>query len=118
MLPKNYRLKNNSAYTVTYRLKKVLSDKYFILYLGNPIEEETQSLKIGCVVSKKFHKRAVKRNRIKRLLREIIRLKIKNNELGNMKKLRSAIFVVKSEALNLDYNSVQKSVSELLERIK
>ena len=72
MLPKNYRLKNNSAFTVTYKMKNTVSNKYFLAYFGAKItDKETQSLKIGFVVSKKFHKRAVKRNRIKRLLREI-----------------------------------------------
>ena len=118
MLPKNYRLKNNSAFTATYRLKNVISNKYFILYLGSPIVEETQTLKIGFVVSKKFHKRAVKRNKIKRLLREVIRLKIKENSLKNAQKLRSMIFIAKPPSLDIDFKTAKNAVNELLERIK
>jgi len=119
MLPKNYRLKNNSAFEATYRLKNTLGNKYFLLYLGSKItDKETQNLKIGFVVSKKFHKRAVKRNRIKRLLREVIRLKIKNNALLDAQKLRSMIFIAKPPSLDLDYKSTEIAVTELLKRIK
>ena len=118
MLPKNYRLKNNSAFNATYQLKKTLGNKYFLLYLGAPVIDETQNLKIGFVVSKKFHKRAVKRNRIKRLLREIIRLKLKNVGLGQAEKLRSMIFIAKPPSLDIDFKTAEGAVNELLERIK
>ena len=119
MLPQKFRLKNNSAFSATYRLKNTLGNKYFLLYLGSPItDKETQNLKIGFVVSKKYHKRAVKRNRIKRLLREVIRLKIKNNKLLDAKKLRSMIFIPKPPSLGLDYKSTEIAVTELLEKIK
>ena len=119
MLPKNYRLKSNSAFSATYRLKNTVANKYFLLYLGSIItDSETQNLKIGFVVSKKFHKRAVKRNRIKRLLREVIRLKIKNNNMLDAHKLRSMIFIAKPPSLDLDYKSTENAVTELLERIK
>ena len=118
MLPKNYRLKNNSAFTATYRLKNTLGNKYFLLYLGAPIKDETQKLKIGFVVSKKFHKRAVKRNRIKRLLREVIRLKLKDGKMLNAKKLRSMIFIAKPPSIELDFKSTNDAVTQLLERIK
>ena len=118
MLPKNYRLKSNSAFSATYRLKNIISNKYFLLYLGAPITEETQTLKIGFVVSKKFHKRAVKRNRIKRLLREVLRLKIKENSLKKAQKLRSMIFIAKPPSLGIDFKTTQNAVNELLERIK
>ena len=119
MLPKKYRLKNNSAFSATYRLKNTFGNKYFLLYLGTKItDKESQNPKIGFVVSKKFHKRAVKRNRIKRLLREVIRLKIKNNSLLDAQKLRSMIFIAKPPSLNLDYKSTEIAVTELLKRIK
>ena len=118
MLPKKYRLKNNIAFAATYKLKNIISDKYFILYLGAPLKEETQTLKIGFVVSKKFHKRAVKRNRIKRLLREIVRMKIKEDKLLDAQKLRSMIFIAKPPSLDLDYKSTEIAVTKLLERIK
>lgn len=118
MLPKNYRLKNDKAFSATYRLKNTASNKYFLAYLGLPVQEEEQNLKIGFVVSKKFHKRAVKRNRIKRLMREVIRQKIKQDKLLDAKKLRSLIFIAKPPSLELDYNSTENAITQLLERIK
>ena len=118
MLPKNYRLKSDKAFNTTYRLKNAVSNKYFLAYMGLPIKDETQSLKIGFVVSKKFHKRAVKRNRIKRLMREVIRLKIKQGKLLDSQKLRSMVFIAKPPSLDMDYNSVESAITQLLVRIK
>ena len=118
MLPKIYRLKNNTAFNTTYKLKNIISDEYFIIYMGKPIQDESQTLKVGFVVSKKFHKRAVKRNRIKRLMREVVRIKIKENKIPDIKKLRSMIFIAKPPAVNLDYNLTERAITQLLERIK
>ena len=115
MLPKKYRLKNNIAFTTTYKLKNIVSDKYFILYLGSPIKEESQTLKIGFVVSKKFHKRAVKRNRIKRLMRESYRLLIKDGCVSD--KYISLIFVASGKLLGKNFNEVDNTMRKLVYKL-
>src|SRR5574344_43652 len=117
MLPKNYRLKNKSAFSATYRLKNIVSDNFFILYYGKIKPDKEVQTKIGFVVSKKIHKRSVRRNRIKRLLREVIRLKIKNNETEKVNNYLSLIFIAREKSLTADFKTVQNSVTGLLERI-
>ena len=71
------------------------------------------STKVGFVVSKKIHKRAVKRNRIKRLMRESIRLYIKEN--GNLNtEYMSLIFVASTKLLNKNYKEIDIGIKKLM----
>jgi len=68
-------------------------------------------LKIGFVVSTKIDKRAVVRNRLKRQMREVVRLLLKDN------KLKVGYFVLvmaKKEMVGKEYKDIEKSVGELL----
>ena len=77
MLPKQYRLKKKIAFNATYRTGVSYHQNGIIMFCGKKKDDEYPT-KIGFVVSKKIHKRAVKRNRIKRLMRESLRLYIKS----------------------------------------
>lgn len=77
----------------------------------------TPLTKVGFVVSKKVHKRAVKRNRLKRLMRESYRLLLKENKLGNSQKYLSLIFVASSKALDKDFKSIKLNIEKMLEKI-
>lgn len=118
MLPKQYRLKNKKAFDATYKQRQVVSDNFLTLYIGKKKIDSQLPTKIGFVVSKKLHKRATKRNRIKRLVREACRLEIKNNSLKNAEKYMSLIFLPKHQSLNAGFLDVQKSVKLLLDRIR
>lgn len=68
-------------------------------------------------MSKKTHNRAVKRNRLKRLMRESYRLLMKENNLGNSNEAMSLIFIGQKEALGKNFAEVQASIKNLLERV-
>ena len=91
MLPKKYRLKKRTAFAATYRTGLSYHRDGITVFCG---KKKTKDLptKIGLVVSKKIHKRAVKRNRIKRLMRESLRLYIKSNPYFDTEHL-SLVFV-------------------------
>ena len=74
--------------------------------------------KAGFVVSKKTHKRAVKRNRLKRLMRESYRLLLKENDLGNSQKFMSLTFVGSEQALDKDFKTIYNIIKSLLKGIK
>ncbi len=117
MLKKQNRLKSNSSFKATYSQKRVVSDEFFVLYAGRNKENPEFETKIGFVVSKKIHKRAVKRNRIKRLAREAVRLSFKNKEIESCKLFQSLIYVAKDESLNLDFEKTKKSVTKLINKL-
>lgn len=114
MLPKNFRLKNKSAFNATYRIKNSYYKDGIIMFLGR--KKENSVCKIGFVVSKKTHKRAVKRNRLKRLMRESVRLIIKEN--FDFQDTQSIIFLGKSQALNKSFKEIDFAIKELLKEIK
>lgn len=118
MIPKKFRLKNKKAFDATYKNRKVVSDSLLTIYTGKYKKDEQQPTKFGFVVSKKYHKRAVKRNRIKRLMRECIRLALKENKLGICEKYMSFILLPKEKAIGCKLCDVQQSFCKLIERLK
>ncbi len=82
-------------------------------------KKDAESLtRVGFVVSKKTHKRAVKRNRLKHLMRESYRLALKNNELGNSQNYMSLIFVGTDHALGKSFAEIQNIVNNLIQRLQ
>lgn len=120
MLKKEYRLKKRSAFAATYKTGKSYHRSGITLFCGRikPAGAVEIPTKIGFVVSKKIHKRAVKRNRIKRLMREAVRLYIKSQNEKFDTKYLSLIFVSSSVLLDKDYNFVNKSINELMGMLK
>lgn len=76
---------------------------------------QADDLLIGFLVSKKVDKRAVVRNRLKRQLREIVRLFLKENKI---KPGRLLAVVAKPEAKAATYQELQAEVQALLKRLK
>ncbi len=114
MLPKNYRLKKRTAFAATYRTGKTLYYNGITMFIGKEKENESPT-KVGFVVSKKFHKRAVKRNRIKRLMRESYRLLIKEDNVPS--KYLSLIFVASSKLLNKNFKEIDFAIRKLVSKL-
>lgn len=117
MLPKQYRLKNRSAFKATYKVKNSSHKGGVTLFAGILKKEDTLT-KVGFVVSKKVHKRAVKRNRLKRLMRESYRLLLKENNLGNSQKYLSLIFVGTENALGKNFDEINNAIKKLIEGLE
>jgi len=74
-----------------------------------------EDLLIGFAVGKKVHKSAVQRNRIKRQMREVVRLFIKNNSL----KAGAMVFVIaKKDIVGAPYSAIEASLRDTFRKAK
>ncbi len=115
MLKREQRLTSRRAFGATYNQKRVVSDENFVLYGGRNKEEQNYPTRVGFVVSKKIHKRAVKRNKIKRLARESYRVLQKNGEIQQSQRFQSLIFVARTQAIDKKYIEICSSVKNLVQ---
>lgn len=99
------KIKKNREFTSIYNNSKKIYTRYIIIFVQ---ENRNNEQKFGFVASKKTGN-AVQRNRIKRLLREFVRL----NE-NKFKKNTNYIFVGKSilkeEICKLKYRDIEKDL--------
>ena len=116
MLAKQYRLKKRTAFNATYRTGVSFHKGGITVFCGRKKTMDITT-KIGFVVSKKIHKRAVRRNRIKRLMRESVRLYIKNNESFDSSYM-SLVFVASSKLLDKSFSEVNYSINKLMNMVK
>ena len=115
MLPKEYRLKKRIAFNATYRSGLSFHKEGITVFCGKKKSLDIPT-KIGFVVSKKIHKRAVRRNRIKRLMRESVRLYIKEKGILDSKYL-SLVFVASTRLLDKNFVDIDNSIKKLMDII-
>ena len=117
MLKKENRLKSKRAFSATYRNSKSISTDSIILYVGKIKEDKNCPTRVGFVVSKKVHKRAVKRNRIKRITREVIRILFKQKKYEMLNNYMSLIFYAKEPLLEKNYEEIRNTILILMDKL-
>lgn len=118
MLKQQFRLKKDSAFQATYRVRHSYHNSGIVLWVGKKKDKDEIPTKVGFVVSKKTHKRAVKRNRLKRLMRESYRILLKDEKIEKSQQYLSLIFVGFEKALDKDFSQVKSIIYDLLEKIE
>ncbi len=98
-------LTNRAQYTLVYRRGKVWANSLLVM---KAMPNGLSLSRYGFSVTKKVGK-AVQRNRLKRLLREIMRLQ-------SLKPGWDIVFIARSVAVNTDYHQLGRAVNKLLTR--
>ncbi len=102
---KGERLRKHSEFVNVTRNGQKIHTTHFIVFLTESPEGKTR---LGVTVSRRVGK-AVKRNRVKRLLREFFRLHKHLLPQGY-----DVVIIAKPQAGNLDYHQVKKELSQVL----
>ncbi|AZI53987.1 ribonuclease P protein component [Epilithonimonas vandammei] len=114
--PKQEKLKKKSDIDLLFKKGKWLSvDNLRIIYLTPNDTATLDSNKTGVSVSKKFFKKAVDRNRLKRLLREAYRLNKPLYKQAFGEKSLTMLFWVSKE-MPEHYSDLEKNFLELCKK--
>ena len=113
MKSKILALSKNEEFKNLLKQKKI-SNKYVTIFFGNLINKDNQKLNISFVTKKKIGN-AVKRNKIKRRLRNIINEAIKKI---SVKFNYSYLVIAKSTMLNNEYKIIKEMLFQDLKKIK
>ena len=111
MLKKENRLSTNFEFRITKKHGNHYEGKYSHIYILKP-HNYVGPPKFGIVVSNRFHKSAVKRNRVKRVFREIIRLNIDKFKDNNW-----IVLYPKKNVLNKPYEKINTDFNKTVQKI-
>lgn len=112
MLAKIFRFHGHQAVRRGYKQGRSVRGALGSLHVNNDLNKP--SFKVAVVVSKKVHKSAVVRNRIRRRIYEVVR-----NEQVKISKPAELIFTVyQVEAATMPSDQLTKEVQELLQKAR
>jgi len=106
-MQESWSLTKRAQYTLVYRQGKVWANSLVVV---RAMPNGLSLSRYGFSVTKKVGN-AVQRNRLKRLLREIMRVQ-------SLKPGWDIVFIARPVAVNVDYRRLEQAVTELLARAK
>ena len=113
MKSKILALSKNEEFKNLLKQKKV-ANKYVTIFFGNLLNKNNQKLNISFVTKKKIGN-AVKRNKIKRRLRNIVNEAVKKISINFN---YSFLVIAKPSMLNNEYNIIKETLFRDLRKIK
>jgi ribonuclease P protein component len=113
MKSKILALSKNEEFKNLLKQKKI-SNKYVTIFFGNLAKKDNQKFNISFVTKKKIGN-AIKRNKIKRRLRNIVNEAVKKI---SVKFDYSYLVIAKSTMLNNEYKNMKETLFQDLEKIK
>ncbi|MCD6148010.1 ribonuclease P protein component [bacterium] len=111
MLPRENRLrKNKDIKNVLTRGKPVREDFLFLKIVKNGL----RSPRFAIVVGKNLSKKAVVRNKLKRRISEIIRIKLKMNEIKPV----DGVVIALPGAERMDFSGLKQAIEKIFAKAK
>ncbi|SDO52383.1 ribonuclease P protein component [Paenibacillus sp. yr247] len=107
-MEKEYRLAKREDFNKVYRYGKSMANHQFVLYYMP--QPKLEHFRLGVSVSKKVGN-AVVRNRIRRMIKEIIRLK-----KDNMTLQYDYILLARKPAAEMEYAEMEKSIWHVIRK--
>ena len=113
MRSKILALKKNEEFKILLKQKKI-TNKYVSIFFGKLLSKNNKKLNISFVTKKKIGN-AVKRNKIKRRLRNIMNEAIKNISINFN---YSFLVIAKPSMLNNEYKIIKETLFQDLKKIR
>ncbi len=110
MLPKKHRLPLRTELNQVKKKGTLIQGKLFSLLVRRQ-SKKNQSSRLGFIISTKIHKKAVKRNRAKRLLSEAV-----ISLFPEMKEGFDIVFLAKKRIIEANPEEIKKEVRELFKK--
>lgn len=112
MLPTRHRLRERRAFQMLYEVgQRRSSSGLTLLFHPMSVQPEGIPSQVGLVISKKVSKSAVKRNRLRRQLREILRPLCPNLKPGYR-----LLWIPKTSLLTYSWQELRAEVHRLLQK--
>jgi len=108
MLPNKYRLKNKKDFEKVFKKGKSFKEDFLILKI---VPNNSNQIRFGFIISQKISKKATLRNKLKRRISEILRLKIEK-----MKKGIDAILIALPGIEKKDFWEIEEIVKNLFKK--
>ncbi|WP_456277191.1 ribonuclease P protein component [Bacillus sp. AK128] len=107
---KQYRIKKNEDFQAVFKKGISTANRQFVIYVLD--QPENESFRIGLSVSKKIGN-AVTRNRIKRLVRQVM-FEFKDY----LKNGKDLVIIARKPTAEMDYHEVKSSLEHVCKRAK
>lgn len=111
MLPKKFRLTKRKDFEKVLAEGKILQGEFFGLAVSQ--DERNENPKVGFIISNKVSKKAVERNRIRRILREATK-----KEIEELPQKSLLVFLAKKNAAGTEAQKLNGDAQKLLERVR
>ena len=121
MLVKSERLRKSSEFSAVYNSRRSVANSLLILYVGRKNPSNTPA-RVGFVVGKKVSKKAVKRNRIKRMMREAY--KQLKKDMGSEMDWQRLIFIARpglfseETKIRIDYQQIYNAIVDCIQKAR
>jgi len=120
MLRKDYRLREKFEFLRLKRFGKTIFTPLFnfsFIKLPTPSTGPVLPPRFGFITSNNLDKRAVVRNRVKRRVREAVRLFLRSHKLPPGSSGLSAAFIIRRAALSRSYEEIEFEVNKVLSEV-
>ncbi|MNI13386.1 Ribonuclease P protein component [compost metagenome] len=108
LVEKTYRLTKREDFNKVYRYGKSMANQQFVLYYMP--QPKLEQFRLGVSVSKKVGN-AVVRNRLRRMMKEIVRL-----NKDRMTLQYDYILIARKPVLEMDYQAMEKSIFHVIRK--
>ncbi len=111
MLPLQHRIRRKKDFENIFKKGQVIVGRFFIIKVINNKEEKES--RFAFIFPAKLEKSACKRNKVKRILREIIR-----NNITEIKEGIDVVFILRKEIKNKNYLEIKEEINNILKENK